>query len=199
MAGRVRGRVRGRNCISGTSPGDQEIQQDCSRSVADSSENGTNNAQRLLRPLRQRPDRRSLLVVHSGIPPKGVYPPRRAKRKKKKNRTARRNRRHLSRVPNAHSPVSRARSAPKIRNMDCALLSGRTGNVLLLDESSRWESNEIDSVDVSVLKLGPGANSASSSARSLFATLEQPRRFHPIRPGRECRRRTAPAQRLDLS
>ena len=48
------------------------------------------------------------------------------------------------------------------------------------------------------LKLGPGANSASSSARSLFATLEQPRRFHPIRPGRECRRRTAPAQRLDL-
>ena len=30
------------------------------------------------------------------------------------------------------------------------------------------------------------------------ATLEQPRRFHPIRPGRECRRRTAPAQRLDL-
>jgi hypothetical protein len=37
-----------------------------------------------------------------------------------------------------------------------------------------------------------------SSARSLFATLEQPRRFHPIRPGRESRRRTAPAQRLDL-
>src|SRR5437667_4424952 len=36
-----------------------------------------------------------------------------------------------------------------------------------------------------------------SSARSLFATLEQPRRFHPIRPGRESRRRTAPAQRLD--
>ena len=30
------------------------------------------------------------------------------------------------------------------------------------------------------------------------ATLEQPRRFHPIRPGRESRRRTAPAQRLDL-
>ena len=60
------------------------------------------------------------------------------------------------------------------------------------------QSNEIDSVDVSVLKLGPGANSPSSSARSLFATLEQPRRFHPIRPGRECRRRTAPAQRLDL-
>jgi hypothetical protein len=39
---------------------------------------------------------------------------------------------------------------------------------------------------------------ASSSACSLFATLEQPRRFHPIRPGRESRRRTAPAQRLDL-
>jgi len=34
--------------------------------------------------------------------------------------------------------------------------------------------------------------------RSLFATLEQPRRFHPLRPGRERRRRTAPAQRLDL-
>jgi hypothetical protein len=30
------------------------------------------------------------------------------------------------------------------------------------------------------------------------ATLEQARRFHPIRPRRECRRRTAPAQRLDL-
>src|SRR5947208_10011728 len=37
-----------------------------------------------------------------------------------------------------------------------------------------------------------------SSARSLFATLQQPRRFHPIRPGRECRRRAPPAQRLDL-
>ena len=66
------------------------------------------------------------------------------------------------------------------------------------DESSRCESNEIDSVDVSVLKLGPSASSPSSSARSLFATLEQPRRFHPIRPGRECRRRTAPAQRLGI-
>jgi len=60
------------------------------------------------------------------------------------------------------------------------------------------QSNEIDSVDVSLLKLGAGANSASSSARSLFATLQQSQRFHPIRPGRECRRRTAPAQRLDL-
>src|SRR5207244_2788322 len=48
------------------------------------------------------------------------------------------------------------------------------------------------------LKLSSGASSASSTARSLFATLEQPRRFHPIRPGRECRRRTAPAQRLNL-
>src|SRR5882724_11523515 len=37
-----------------------------------------------------------------------------------------------------------------------------------------------------------------SSARSLFATLEQPRRFHSIGPGRESRRGTAPAQRLDL-
>ena len=37
------------------------------------------------------------------------------------------------------------------------------------------------------------ANSPSLSARSLFAPLEHPRRFHPIRPGRECRRRTAPA------
>ena len=63
------------------------------------------------------------------------------------------------------------------------------------------------SISVSVLKLRLGANSTSSSARSLacrvaqlyaVATLEQPRRFHPIRPGRECRRRTAPAQRLDL-
>src|SRR5947207_1891287 len=63
------------------------------------------------------------------------------------------------------------------------------------------------SSSVSVLTLALGANSASSSARSLacrvaqlyaVATLEQPRRFHPIRPGRECRRRTAPAQRLDL-
>src|SRR6266850_5497991 len=60
------------------------------------------------------------------------------------------------------------------------------------------ESNEIDSVDVSVLKLGPGTNSASSSARSLFATLQQSRRFHPIRPCRECRRRAAPAQRLRI-
>src|SRR5262249_5094108 len=33
---------------------------------------------------------------------------------------------------------------------------------------------------------------------SLFATLEQPRRFHLLRPARECRRRTAPAQRLDF-
>ena len=38
----------------------------------------------------------------------------------------------------------------------------------------------------------------SSSSRSLFATLEQPRCFHPISPSRECRRRTAPAQSLDL-
>src|ERR687892_1633224 len=40
------------------------------------------------------------------------------------------------------------------------------------------------------------AGDQSSSPRSLFATLEQPRRFHPIHPGRECRCRTAPAQRL---
>src|SRR5690242_15459131 len=38
----------------------------------------------------------------------------------------------------------------------------------------------------------------SSLARSLFATLEQPRRSHPIRPLRKCWCRTAPAQRLDL-
>ena len=37
-----------------------------------------------------------------------------------------------------------------------------------------------------------------SLLHSLFATLEQPRRFHPLRPFRECRPRTAPAQRLDL-
>ena len=30
------------------------------------------------------------------------------------------------------------------------------------------------------------------------ATLEQPRRFHSVRPLRESRRRTVPAQRLDL-
>src|SRR5436853_7002920 len=63
------------------------------------------------------------------------------------------------------------------------------------------------SSSVSVLTLALGANSASSSARSLacrvaqlyaVATLEQPRRCHPIRPGRECRRRTAPAHRLHL-
>jgi hypothetical protein len=52
--------------------------------------------------------------------------------------------------------------------------------------------------DVSVLKLGPGANSASSSARSLLATLEKPRRLHPLSPLRERWRRTTPAQRLDL-
>jgi hypothetical protein len=44
----------------------------------------------------------------------------------------------------------------------------------------------------------PGAISASSSVRSLFATLQQPRRFHPIRPCRECRRRAAPAQCLGI-
>ena len=48
------------------------------------------------------------------------------------------------------------------------------------------------------MKLGPGAISPSSSARGLFATLEQPRRFHPIRPCREGRRRTAPAQRIGI-
>jgi hypothetical protein len=37
---------------------------------------------------------------------------------------------------------------------------------------SRWELDEIDSGDGSVLKLGPGAKSASLPARSLFATLE---------------------------
>ncbi len=42
-----------------------------------------------------------------------------------------------------------------------------------------------------------GANSASSS-RSFFGTLEQPRRFHPIRPGRECRCRAAPAPRKSV-
>ena len=31
-----------------------------------------------------------------------------------------------------------------------------------------------------------------------MATLHQLRRFHFFGPGRECRRRTAPAQRLDL-
>jgi hypothetical protein len=36
----------------------------------------------------------------------------------------------------------------------------------------------------------------TSSARSPFATLEQPGRFHPLRPRRERRRRTAPAQGL---
>src|SRR5918996_6501952 len=40
------------------------------------------------------------------------------------------------------------------------------------------------------------AGDQSSSPRSLFATLEQPRRFHPIHPSRECRCGTAPAQRL---
>src|SRR6476660_669902 len=34
--------------------------------------------------------------------------------------------------------------------------------------------------------------------RSLFAALQQLRCFHPIRPLRKCRRRTAPAQRLDF-
>jgi len=49
--------------------------------------------------------------------------------------------------------------------------------------------------------------SSVAAARSLacrvaqlyaVATLQQSRRFHPIRPGRESRRRTAPAQGLDL-
>ena len=43
-----------------------------------------------------------------------------------------------------------------------------------------------------------GAKGPLSSARGLLATLEQPRCFHPICPGGESRRRTAPAQRLDL-
>src|SRR5690348_2661574 len=38
----------------------------------------------------------------------------------------------------------------------------------------------------------------SSSPRSFFATLKQPRRFHPLRPLREFARRTAPPQRLDF-
>ena len=66
----------------------------------------------------------------------------------------RKNHRHLFHVPNAHSLVLCAKSAPKIRSLDCALLSGQTGNVLLLDESSRWESNEIDSGDVRRLEVG---------------------------------------------
>jgi hypothetical protein len=37
-----------------------------------------------------------------------------------------------------------------------------------------------------------------SSSDSLFATLEQARRFHSVCPAREGRRRFAPAQRLDL-
>src|SRR5438132_14436705 len=40
---------------------------------------------------------------------------------------------------------------------------------------------------------------ARLQARSLFATLEQPRRVHPLRPLREWRRRLPPAQRPDLS
>jgi DUF2975 family protein len=42
------------------------------------------------------------------------------------------------------------------------------------------------------------AKISPSSARSLFATLQRPRRFHPIRPGCESQRRTAPAQRLGI-
>src|ERR1700686_2363985 len=42
------------------------------------------------------------------------------------------------------------------------------------------------------------AESTPSPAGSLFAPLEQPRRLHPLRPLRERRRRTAPAQRLDF-
>ena len=37
-----------------------------------------------------------------------------------------------------------------------------------------------------------------SEEAALLASLEQTRRFHPLCPGREFRRRTAPAQRLGI-
>jgi hypothetical protein len=46
--------------------------------------------------------------------------------------------------------------------------------------------------------FGQWTSNAPSSARSLFATLEQSRRFHSLRPLRECRRRTAPAPRKSI-
>ncbi len=49
----------------------------------------------------------------------------------------RKNRRHLSYVPNAHSLVSLARSAQKIRSLDCAPLSGVMANALSPDETCR--------------------------------------------------------------
>ena len=49
----------------------------------------------------------------------------------------RKNRRHLSHVPNAHSLVSFAKSARKTKSLDCAQLSGAMANALRLDESSR--------------------------------------------------------------
>ena len=39
---------------------------------------------------------------------------------------------------------------------------------------------------------------SSSRPQPFRNAFEQPRCFHPISPSRECRRRTAPAQRLDL-
>jgi len=56
----------------------------------------------------------------------------------------RKNRRRLSLVPNAHSLVWFAKSAQKIRSLDCAQLSGAMGHALHLDEWSRWESSDID-------------------------------------------------------
>ena len=111
----------------------------------------------------------------------------------------RRNHRHLSHVPNAHLLGSFAKSAQKIGSLDCPLSSGPGKRISARRiEPMGIEPDNRDSLDLSVLEVGSRANSASSSARSLFATLQQSRRFHFFGPGRESQRRTAPAQRLYL-
>src|SRR5262245_26953159 len=62
-----------------------------------------------------------------------------------------------------------------------------------------WGSTRASRVDDDALAITNFSSEAtSSSARSFFASLEQPRRCHLLRPGCECRRRAAPVQRLDL-
>jgi hypothetical protein len=88
----------------------------------------------------------------------------------------RRNRRPLSHALNAHSVVSRAKSAQKIGNLDCPLLFGRTE-----DQTQEQSAREIN-----LLSEGLSAIRSPESAILLEFARRGGRlagRFHTIRRG----------------
>ena len=82
-------------------------------------------------------------------------------------------RRHLSHVPNVHSRVSFAKSAQKIRNLDCPQLFGVIANALLLDEHEIKRERPGDDIKTRRARL-VGRRSSSTS----------PRMYGSMRPSR---------------